>query len=396
LARFTAGFHLYGIPIRVHPSWLLTVAAALFGVVTLSPLGAVGVHTPTLYLGGAFVAAALFGSVLLHELAHATLARRYDLPVRRITMYFFGGAAEVDAAALRPRAEAIVAGGGPLASAGLAGLFGLLWLASRDLGAILPFCLQLLALANLALAILTILPGYPLDGGRIVRAGFWYFLDDLVAATRLAALYGQALAWAAMLAGALLLLRDRPFWAVTLICGGWFLRDEARSGYRQILWRDRSKRTPTIHAAFLQAPRIPADRVLNEAVDDVLEGLGRQGEGGPSLVVDGEGRTLGLLGLDQVRAVKRARWSTATAAEAMLPRADLPAIAPDVPLDATLATLAAGQYPYALVVSADPSRGRGDTAIGIITPDRIARHLARGGGTGRDKVEPVTEVGPAE
>jgi Zn-dependent protease len=391
--QFQPQLHLYGIPLRIHRSWLLTAAIVVAGVVTLAPLSAGELSSPSRYLGGVLIAFLLFGSVLVHELAHAAAARRCGLPVRRITMHFFGGAAEVDADSLRPRAEAIVAVVGPLASGALAALFGLLWWLERDFGGFPEFGLSLLAIVNVALAILTILPGYPLDGGRIVRAGLWYFLDDLVAATRLAAAYGQALGWALVAAGLFMLLRERPLWAVALIFGGWFLRNEAREGYRQILWRDLSKRIPTIHAAFLQAPRIPASRLLDEAVDDVLEGLGQGGEGGPSLVVNENGRPIGLLGLDQIRAIKRARWNAMTAGEAMLPLAALPTLPADLPLDKALAACVAGRYSYALVIGGLATDPQGGPPIGIITPARITRHLAHGVRTRRDPSEPVTEVG---
>jgi Zn-dependent protease len=396
MARLQPELHLYGIPLRIHPSWLLTVALIVGGVATLAPLSTENVQTLPIYFGGVLVAILLFGSVLVHELAHAIVARRCGLPVRRITMYFFGGAAELDADALRPPAEAIVAVAGPLASAGLAGIFGLLWWAAHTIGGLPAFCLQLLALANLALAILTILPGYPLDGGRIVRAGLWYFLDDLVYATRLAAAYGQALAYCLLIAGAVVLLRNQPIWGAGLIFGGWFLRGEAQRGYRQILWRDLSKRTPTIHAAFLQPPRIPASRILDEAVDDVLEGMGQRGEGGPSLVVDGTGLPIGLLDIDQVRVVKRSRWATTTAADVMLPLSTLPTLPADLPLDAALATFANGGYSYALIVGASAPHEHGSPAVGIVTPGRIMRHLAYGIRTRRDAADPVTEVGPVD
>jgi Zn-dependent protease len=396
MARLQPELHLYGIPLRIHPSWLLTAALIVGGVATLAPLKAEELQTPPTYLGGVLVALLLFGSVLVHELAHAIVARRCGLPVRRITMYFFGGAAELDADSLHPSAEAIVAVAGPLASAALAGFFGLAWWVSRPLGGLAVFCLQLLALANLVLAVLTILPGYPLDGGRIIRAGLWYFLDDLVYATRLAAAYGQALAFCLIIGGGLLLLRNQTLWGAGLIFGGWFLRGEARRGYRQILWRDLSKRVPTIHAAFLQPPHIPASRILDEAVDDVLEGMGQHGEGGPSLVVDGTGLPIGLLGIDQVRTVKRAHWATTSAADAMLPLSALPTIPADLPLDAAMATFATGGYSYALIVGAGAPNERGSPAVGIVTPERIMRHLAHGVRTRRDAADPVTEVGPAD
>ncbi|HEY8597923.1 MAG TPA: site-2 protease family protein [Thermomicrobiales bacterium] len=393
MMRLQPRLHLYGIPLRIHPSWLLTAAIVVAAVVTFAPRNAGELSSPPRYLGGALVAALLFCSVLIHEFAHAVAARRCGLPVRRITMHFFGGAAEVDADRLQPRAEAIVAVVGPLASGALAGLFGLLWWVERGVGGFPTFGLALLAIANAALAVLTILPGYPLDGGRIVRAGLWYLLDDLVTATRLAAAYGQALGWALLAAGLVMLLREQPLWGVALISSGWFLRNEARQGYQQILWRDLSKRVPTIHAAFLQAPRIPADRLLDEAVDDVLEGLGQGGEGGPSLVVNEAGRPIGLLGLDQVRAIKRARWTAMTAGEAMLPLAALPTLPADLPLDKALAACVAGRYSYALVIGGVATDESDGPAIGIITPARITRHLAHGIRTRRDPSEPVTEVG---
>lgn len=376
MPRLIPQFHLCGFPLRIHPSWLLTAALIVAAVVSVAPVWAGESSEPPRYLGGMVVAVLLFGSVLLHELAHAAVARRCGLPVRRITMHYFGGAAELDADSLRPRDEALVAGVGPLASAGLAVGFGLIWWASRGVGGLVTFCLALLATVNAALAVLTLLPGYPLDGGRIVRAGLWYLLDDLIAATRLAAAYGQALAWAMIGASVILLLRAQPLWATALLLGGWFLRGEARQGYRQILWRDRSKRTPTIHAAFLQAPRIPADRILDEAVDDILEGLGHGGSGGPSLVVNALGTPIGILGLDQVRAIGRARWTSTTAGEAMLPLAALPTLPADLPLDKALATCADGRYSYALVIGDGQVEGHEGPAIGIVSPDRIMRHLA--------------------
>lgn len=372
----TPQFRLYGFPLRIHPSWLLTAALIVAGVVSFAPIRAGDSDDAARFLGGVVVAILLFGSVLFHELAHAAIARRCGLPVRRITMHFFGGAAELDADGLEPRDEALVAGVGPLASAGLALVFGTLWWASRGAGGLLTFCLALLATINGALALLTLLPGYPLDGGRIVRAGLWYFLDDPIAATRLAAAYGQALGWAMILAGAICLLRAQALPAAALLLGGWSLRGEARQGYRQVLWRDRSKRTPTIHAAFLQAPRIPASRSLDEAVDDVLEGLGQGNSGGPSLVVNAQDVPIGILGLDQVRAVGRARWPGTTAGEAMLPLANLPTLPADLPLDKALATCADGRYSYALVIGDGQAAGQDGPAIGIVTPDRIMRHLA--------------------
>lgn len=379
MAGVGRGLRLYGIPLAIHPSWALVCALIVFALGSGRLPGTGPAPRPALYLVGTAVAAFLFGSVLLHELAHALVARRCALSVRRIVIYPFGGAVELDADALQPRSEALVAGAGPPANAALAALFGALWWALRGTGEVLEQGLQLLALVNGAIVLLTVLPAYPLDGGRIVRALIWYVTDDLLAATRVATLYGQLLGWSLLVGGVVLFLRDLPAWGAGLVLCGWFLRAEARRGYRQALWQDLGKRIPAAHAAFLRPPRIPLERTLDEAVDDVLEGLGAGNEGGPSVVVDAAGVVIGVLGLDQLRRFKRAQWSRTTAAEAMLPRAGVPAIPQEMTLAAALAVLSENRSDYGLIVAVPAGDGNDPPPIGVITPTRIVRYLLREG-----------------
>lgn len=386
-------FSLYGIPLRIHPGWVLTAILVTIAVANLDARDGQLPRSPWPYLGGLVVAALLFCSVLAHEVAHALVARRCGLNVRRITIHIFGGTAEVDAEELRPRSEALVAAAGPAANAALAALVGLGWLALRGRGGALASGLQIVAVANAALAVLTLLPGYPLDGGRVVRAGLWYLNDDLLAATRWAAFYGQLLGWCLIFGGAILLFRERLLWASSLALGGWFLRLEARRGYTEIVWQDLSKRTPSIHAAFLDPPRIPADRSLDEAADDVLAGMGARGEGGPSLVVDDAGLPLGVLGIDELRAVKRARWPATRAGAAMAPLSLLLTVPPEQALSRTLAQFAESRYSYALILSVGGRREEDGPAVGIITPRRVLRYLAEGV-RARPAGDPVTAVGP--
>ncbi|HET8625892.1 MAG TPA: site-2 protease family protein [Thermomicrobiales bacterium] len=380
---------LFGIPLVIHPSWLLAAALVVIAVGTGETPGHAPASRVLLYVGGAAVAALLFASVLVHELAHALVARRCALPVERITIYFFGGAAEVDADALAPGREALMSAAGPLASGLLALLFGALWWLARGGNAVLVLCLQVLALANAAILLLTALPGYPLDGGRIVRALIWYLTDDLVTATRLASLYGQFLAWSLLFGGLLLATQTiGPTWGLALVLCGWLLRGEARKGYHELLWQQLSKRLPAYHAAFLRPPRIPADRTIEEAVDDILEGLGAHGEGGPSLVVDVAGAPLGVIGLDQLRAVKRARWPETRVGDAMVPRDAIPAVPEDTPLDTTLRRLTATPHGFGLVVGPGPDA----PPVGVLTRTRIVNLLVRkareGAGQLRDAAPP--------
>jgi len=393
MARLHPEFPLFGIPIRFSPSWAFAVALVVGGMIAFAPpvLGAAG--SPARIGAALLLALFLLGAVMLHELGHACVARWRGISVRRIALHFFGGVTELDAETVRPGGEALVAVAGPAVNLLLAALLGGLWFAARDLGETVAFVLEFLALANLALALLTLIPGYPLDGGRIVRAGLWYLLDDLLAATRLATIYAQGIAWGLVLAGIVVLLRDQPVWGIGLLTCGWFLRNEARDGYRNLLWRERSKRLPTIGAAAIQQPRIPADLPLAAAADDVLDGLGDRGEQLPSFVVDARDTPIGLLGIAQLRAVRRSRWATVTAREAMLAFDALPVLAADLPLDRALATCASGRYSYALVVGPVGATGGAAPTIGIVTPARMLRYLARGGALPPEPIVPPRQAG---
>jgi Zn-dependent protease len=383
MARLGRSLHLFGIPLSIHPSWLLTIVLLVLGVGHTLPADGQRTRLFDLparaYLAGLAVAVGLFASVLVHELAHALVARWRGLPVRRINLFFFGGTAEIDADALDAPGEAIVAAAGPVISAALAGVCGVGWWLVRG-GGWPALALGFLALANAGVALCTLLPGYPLDGGRLVHAGLWYLTDNLLTATRLAALYGQVLGLALLASAIVLLALDQPLWAGGLALGGWLLRAEARRGYRDMLWHDLSRRTPVVEVAWLRPAHIPAGQSLDEAVDAVLDSLGPHNEGGPSWVVDVRGQPCGVLGLAQLRAVKRSRWATTTAGEAMTPLATLPLLAPDVPLAVALATLTADRYSYALVAGAD-----GATPVGIVTPDRIERFLVHAAWPRRDE-----------
>ncbi|MFN8512279.1 MAG: site-2 protease family protein [Thermomicrobiales bacterium] len=394
MARARPEFTFYGIPLRIHPGWLLTAALVTVVVANLADPAEQPPQSPLPYLGGLVIAVGLFCSVLLHELAHAAVARRCGLAVRRVTVHIFGGTAEIDAEDLRPQSEALVAAAGPGANILLAAVFGLAWLALRGMGGAVALGCQLLAIANAAITILTLLPGYPLDGGRVVRAGLWYLNDDLVAATRWASVYGQVLGWTLIFGAVFLLLQDRLLWASTLALGGWFLRIEARRGYQEILWQDLSRRTPSIHTAFLEPPRIPADRSLDESADDVLVGMGTRGEGGPSLVIDDTGKPVGVLGIDELRAVRRKHWPTTTAQSAMAPITQLLVVSPDETCTRTMVQLAQARYAYGLILGVGGRREEDGPAVGIITPQRIARHLAEGVRARPSRADPVTAVGP--
>jgi Zn-dependent protease len=218
------------IPVRVHWSWLLIFALL---IILLEPIYAdlrLGVNAwATALLMGLLIA----GSVLLHELGHALVARRYRLTVRGILLFALGGTAEVDNAASDPTAEFAIAVAGPLVNLLLAGLCGLLWLrmepVSTVAGQLVSTLVFHLGMANAIMTVFNLIPGYPLDGGRIVRAIGWFLTDNMIAATRFAARSGQICGVGFGLAGVALLLIGQPFAALGSGMVGFFLYRTARA-----------------------------------------------------------------------------------------------------------------------------------------------------------------------
>ncbi len=201
-------------------------------------------------LAAAFI---FFVSLLLHELSHSLMAKRQGIEVPRITLFLFGGMAEMSAEPKTPRAEFLVAIVGPLASFALAVAFALLasMLTPDDfmdrvvedregafsaLGPLATVCVWL-APVNLVLAVFNLVPGFPLDGGRVLRAFLWWWTGDLLKATRLAAMSGRVFAGALMAFGIVNLIWGRALEGIWYLVIGWFLSHIAAASYQQMLLR---------------------------------------------------------------------------------------------------------------------------------------------------------------
>jgi len=215
-----------GIPVRVHWTWLL-VLALVAGSLSYGyfPLFRRAVSPSSYLLLGVITAVLFCLSLLIHELAHAVVARREQIPVRGITLFAFGGVAELTESPRSAGAEFRMAVVGPLASLGLAWLFGALAGASTSPYFALPFLW--LARTNLALGLFNLLPGFPLDGGRVFRAALWRWTGDQRRATRVAATIGQAVGWLFVGLGVLAIFRGGLFNGLWLMMIGSFIRSAA-------------------------------------------------------------------------------------------------------------------------------------------------------------------------
>lgn len=221
------------IPIGLHWSLLL-----VFGLLTWSlARGYFPEEYPSLPASAHWFLAVLtslffFGSVLLHELGHALVALRNHIPVRQITLFIFGGVAQLEQETRSPGAEFRIAIAGPLVSLGLAGLFGGLYLLDQHI----PYLAApsyWLARINLLLALFNLIPGFPLDGGRVLRAIIWHFTGSMHRATQAASVTGQLVAFGFIGWGIYTIFTGSFFNGLWLAFIGWFLQNAAAASFAQ-------------------------------------------------------------------------------------------------------------------------------------------------------------------
>lgn len=315
------GWHIgtiRGIDIEVNSSWLLIFA--LF-VLDLGQ-GVFGRMAPEGYAWMAWAAAVattllFFGSVLLHELSHSFMARAHGIGVSRITLFVFGGVAQVEEEPRRATDELLIALAGPLMSVLLALLFFGLWWGSRQLQMPPIFCavFSRVSVTNLALAIFNMVPGFPLDGGRVLRSLLWYHWNDLLRATRLASLFGQIVGYGILGIGVLLGLRSGDVVVAVFYAGmGMLLVGVARAAYRREQAKDLFTRLTLGEVAG--PPELSFH--VGTPLEVVASHLSSRTPRGPVPVLHG-GQPVGLLMLDRLGSVPRWQWPVTPVEQVMEP-----------------------------------------------------------------------------
>ena len=256
---------IFGIQFRIHFSWFITFALVTFSLVY--PYFTFAQFSPSQSQWQYWVAAIvtsllIFASVIVHELAHSLVGKANGVTTNNITLFIFGGVAEMASEPSRPTSELKMAIAGPLSSLLLSGVFGLLWFLFFDSVFLVIDMLFRLVLINLALAVFNLIPGFPLDGGRVFRSLLWRFSGNYCRSTRIATRLGQAIGYLFILGGGLLVLL-RPvdlswFDGLWLILIGWFLARVASISYRQIRWQEAMRQSsslplPIVHLDHLSA-----------------------------------------------------------------------------------------------------------------------------------------------
>jgi Zn-dependent protease/predicted transcriptional regulator len=306
--------------------------------------------------GAAALAAVLFVlSIMAHELAHVWVARRYGITVKQVTLFLFGGVAHLETEPTGPRAEFLMAIIGPLVSVALGFLATALGMqligaaftgmpsTSDDryvremLAQMGPVTTLLLWLGpvNLFLGILNLIPGYPLDGGRVLRAFLWWASGDLAKATRWAKLAGRVCAWVMIALGLTQILAGMLGQGVWLLLIGWFLNSAARLNGRPAGAHQQLHDVPVSRVMWVQSEHVTPEVTVDRFVHDHMvsdESL--------TLAVESDGSLVGMVSLDDVLRVPQDEWARARVKDIMTPLAELATLPVDADAERALDVLA--------------------------------------------------------
>lgn len=267
-----------------------------------------------------------FASLVAHELAHALVAKAKDIPVEGITLFIFGGISRTRMDAERPGDEFQIAGVGPLVSLILAGVFGLIWWWGNSAGWSVGITgvARYLASINLLLAIFNLLPGFPLDGGRLFRSLVWKITGNLKRATRIASWGGRFFGYFLIALGFVQLFGNNFLGGLWLILIGWFLSNAAEMSYRQHLVHAGLEGVPAKEIATRSPQTVTSDLSLQELVDEYFLHYRYQ-----AFPVTENGQLVGIITLNQVKEIPRERWQQQTVAKTMKPIDDVVTVSPN-------------------------------------------------------------------
>ena len=354
---------ILGIPIGLDYSWFL-----IFGLLTWSL--ATGYYPGEFkswpageyWFVAALTAILMFACVVLHELGHSVVALRYRVPVRSITLFLFGGVAQIGAEPPSAVAEFLIAIAGPIVSFLLAAGFAGLQAMAGAAGPVFALA-KYLAFINGMLALFNLIPGFPLDGGRIFRAIVWAFTKNFRRATLIAANVGRFIAFLFIASGVWQVFGGHVANGIWIIFIGWFLDSAANAQIQQQMVQGLLVGHKVSEAMSRDYAAIPAGMSVQQVVDEFVLGAGRR-----SFLIAGDGEVEGLLTLHSIKEIPKASWSATTAAQAMIPLDRLHTIPPDAEVWTALEKMDQDGVNQLPVVS-------GKRLVGLLTRESVISYL---------------------
>jgi Zn-dependent protease/predicted transcriptional regulator len=359
---------ILGIPIYVDTSWVFVFALITYTIgeqfAQLHPQWSGTQHWSL----GILTSLLFFSSVIFHELAHSVVAQHYKIRVISITLFLFGGLARIERDPSKAIQEFNIAIAGPLASGFLSGAFfalTLLFPDSQMTGALANW----LAWTNLMLAGFNLLPGFPLDGGRIFRAIVWGVTGSFAKATRVAGASGKLIAYVMILGGAWIVFHGSVQQGLWIAFIGWFLLNAAQESVAQVAIRETLAGLSAADVMSHEVPTVDGHITLEEYGAEVLR-TGRRFH-----LVLTDDRLVGLMNVHMLNSVPREEWAHNSVQAAMIPREKILWASPEEPLLRLLERLLTADVNQMPVVSGSEN---GSHVIGMVTRDSILRVVQTG------------------
>ncbi len=303
-----------GIPVEIHVSWLL-----IFFLFSISlaqgyfPLMVEGLNSQVYWIAGILTTLLIFGSVLTHELGHSFVALNDGIPIKKITLFIFGGVAQMEAEPKNPKSEFRITAAGPLTSLVLAVITGGIYYLFLAPGQIISEAIFFVARVNLIMAVFNLIPAFPLDGGRLFRSLIWLFGKNMLRATRIAVTFGSILSFFAMGLGFVIIFFQGDLWGLWLIFLGWMIYQAGQSSYSQLVFKETFAGMEVSKIMSTDLQTISPDATLEELADHFLHY-----RYGAFPVVYGS-TTHGLVTLQDMKEVPREKWPYTTVAHVMTP-----------------------------------------------------------------------------
>jgi Zn-dependent protease len=354
---------IFGIPVYIHYTWFI-----IFGLIAWSlsegyfPSQYPDLPASTYWAKGLVAALLLFASVLFHELGHSVVAMRNGIGIVSITLFIFGGLARLKEEPKRAWVEFKVAIAGPIASFILAGLF--YGAARSELGGSAATAVtSYLGLLNLVLGGFNLIPAFPLDGGRVLRAAIWNFTGK-VRATRIASVLGTAFAYLLILRGVVGLISGEGMTGLWWILIGWFLKDAAAGAYQQVRLGEVLSGVRVRDLMVTNCIAVQSHISIAEAAREFFL---RHGYGG--FPVEDGGRLRGILSLSDVKRIPKEDWDRTSVQAVMAPVDDKTTIGADQDIVEALQRMALSGLGRLIVVDSDQD------CIGLVTHNAILKRL---------------------
>ena len=331
---------IFGISLRLHYSWFFIFALITWALAANYFPSTHPTWSLTMKIGAGLITSLLFfGSVLFHELMHSLVALREGIQIQSITLFILGGVSQMTGEPKMAKDEFRMAGAGPLSSLVLGAAFFGIYLSLRstttEAAQFVAAIAYYLGYINILLGVFNLIPGFPLDGGRVLRSLLWWRGKNLKNATRTASNIGRAFGFLFIFAGIWLIFSGNFFNGIWLALIGWFLESAAVGSYRQMLLQDMLKGHVASDAMSQDCMVVPPGITIERLVNENILTSGRR-----CFPVISDGHIEGLITMHNIRAIPRDRWNTELVREAMTPLNSLKSVSPNEDLNTVLQMMA--------------------------------------------------------